>query len=64
MAYRNLTNKQFGAVRELARYICEIRGLKTVGDFKRIGNEIIDDIEAEKKKFVTDFMDDVVILEN
>ncbi len=46
MAYRNLTKKQFELVKEIARERCEAEGLKTIGEYKRMGNEIIDQIES------------------
>ncbi len=46
MAYRDLTPQQFDLVKESAKKICQAKGLKTIGDFKRIGNEIIDRLEA------------------
>lgn len=48
MAYRNLTKKQFELVKETARERCTAQQLKTVGEYKRIANEIIDQIESGK----------------
>ena len=45
MAYRNLTPEQFATVKDAAEKVCIAKGLKTIGDFKRIGNEIIDRLE-------------------
>ncbi len=45
MAYRNLTQEQFSCVKDAAGKICRTNGLKTIGDFKRIGNEVIDALE-------------------
>ena len=46
MAYRNLTQKQFNLVKEAAAERCKAEGRKTVGEYKRIGNDIIDQIES------------------
>ena len=46
MAYRNLTTQQFGLVKDAAGQICKAEGLKSIGDFKRIGNKIIDKLES------------------
>ena len=54
MTYRNLTIEQLSSVRSLAKYLCDKQGLKTISDFKRIGNEIIDEVETGTKKFITD----------
>ena len=64
MAYRNLSPEQFAEVKELAAFLCEERGLKTIGEYKRVGNEIIDEIESGLKKFVTDCKDSVVIIDS
>lgn len=45
MAYRNLTQEQFKVVKDAAAKICTSKGLMTIGDFKRIGNQIIDQLE-------------------
>jgi len=63
MAYRNLTQEQFSAVRELAIYLCKTNGQKTIGEYKKVGNEIIDEIEAGTKKFATDCTNRIVIVE-
>ena len=42
MAYRDLTTEQFELVKDASAKVCEQNNLKTVGDFKRIGNELID----------------------
>ena len=63
MAYRNLTQDQFSAVKDLAAYICEERKLKTIGEYKRVGNEIIDEIEAGTKSFSTDCQNKISIIE-
>ena len=62
MGYRNLTQKQFLAVKDIAAYICTEQKLKTIGEYKRVGNEIIDDIESGTKKFVTDCKGDIFIV--
>ena len=62
MSYRNLTQEQFGAVKSLAAHICENKGLKTIGDYKRLANEIIDEIEKGDKKFITDCENRVLIV--
>ena len=64
MAYRNLTQEQFSAVKNLAGHICDTKGLKTIGEYKRIGNDIIDEIEAGTKSFLTDCENKVVIVES
>ncbi len=46
MAYRNLTKKQFDLIKETARERCESECLKTIGEYKRLANEIIDQIES------------------
>lgn len=46
MAYRNLTPEQFNLVKDVAKTICTAKGLKTIGDFKRIGNQVIDRLES------------------
>lgn len=51
MVYRNLTKEQFRVVKEMARIRLEEQGLKTIGDYKRVGNEIIDEIEAGTLSF-------------
>ncbi len=51
MAYRNLTVEQFGVIKDAAAKICTTLGLKTIGDFKRIGNELIDEIENNNLSF-------------
>lgn len=51
MAYRDLSNEQFGVVKDAAKKVCEANGLKTIGDFKRVGNGIIDEIEAGNLTF-------------
>jgi len=51
MAYRNLTPEQFGAVKDAAAKICKAKGLTTIGDFKRIGNQIIDRLESKALTF-------------
>lgn len=51
MAYRNLTVEQFGVIKDAAAKVCTVSGLKTIGDFKRIGNELIDEIENGSLSF-------------
>ncbi len=51
MGYRNLTQGQFRTVKEEAARRCKAAGLTTVADFKRTGNEIIDEIESGKITF-------------
>ena len=46
MGYRNLSKEQFSVVKDAAAKVCTAYGLKTIGDFKRIGNELIDEVEA------------------
>ena len=46
MGYRNLTKKQFDLVKEVAAERCKAQGLKTIGEYKRMGNDIIDQIES------------------
>jgi len=46
MAYRGLTNKQFNLVKDAAGQICKAKKLTTIGDYKRIGNLIIDRLES------------------
>ena len=45
MAYRGLTPEQFEVVKEAAKKVCTAKGLKTIGDWKCIGNEIINRLE-------------------
>ncbi len=45
MGYRNLTQEQFGVVRNAASKVCTENDLKTIGEFKRVGNLIIDALE-------------------
>ncbi len=45
MGYRNLTHNQFELVKKRAAERCRAEGLKTIGEYKRVGNEIIDQIE-------------------
>ena len=51
MAYRNLTQEQFNLVKEATKKVCKANGLKTIGDFKRIGNEIINEIEKNRLNY-------------
>ena len=46
MSYRGLSSEQFELVKDEATRLCEEQGLKTIGDFKRVGNEVIDKIES------------------
>jgi len=64
MTYRNLTSEQFNKVKDLASHRCTKLGLKTIGEYKRVGNEIIDEIEAGKLKFIFDCQNNIVIVEN
>jgi len=64
MPYRNLTSEQFEAVKKLAAHLCIEKKLKTVGEYKKVANEIIDEIDAGKKRFVTDCASNIVILTN
>lgn len=51
MAYRNLTVEQFTTIKDAAAKVCEAFNLKTVGDFKRVGNELIYEIEKGNLSF-------------
>ena len=64
MAYRDLTPEQFSSVKSLAAHICTTKGLKTIGEYKRVGNEIIDEIESGKKRFITDCENKTVIVDS
>ena len=45
MGYRNLSQEQFSVIKDAAAKVCTVTGLKTIKEFKRIGNELIDEIE-------------------
>ena len=51
MAYRNLTVEQFGVIKDATAKVCTTLGLETIRDFKRIGNELIDEIESNNLSF-------------
>jgi hypothetical protein len=51
MGYRNLTNEEFAIVKNAAKKVCEQGELKTIRDFRKIGNEIIDEIESGNLKW-------------
>jgi hypothetical protein len=51
VAYRNLSKEQFSVVKDAAKKVCDDNGLKTIGDFKQVGNKIIDEIEAGNLTF-------------
>lgn len=51
MGYRNLTREQFSVIKDAAKKVCEQNDLKTIGDFKRVGNGLIDEIEAKSMDF-------------
>lgn len=46
MAYRNLTSEQFQVIKDAAAKVCDQKGLKAIGEYKRVANIIIDKIEA------------------
>jgi hypothetical protein len=48
MSYRNLTSEQFTVIKNATAKVCTQNDLKTIGDFKRVGNLLIDAIENEK----------------
>ena len=47
MGYRGLTNEQFALIKDAAKKVCLAHNLMTIGDFKRVGNELIDEIETK-----------------
>jgi len=49
--YRNLTKEQFQVVKDTAAEICTRRKMKTIGEYKRMGNIIIDKIESGEVKW-------------
>lgn len=51
MGYRNLSQEQFDVIKDAAAKVCTVSGLKTIRDFKRIGNELIDEIENGRLTF-------------
>ena len=51
MGYRNLASERFRLVKDATKKVCEQNGLVTIGDFKRVGNLIIDEIQAERMSF-------------
>lgn len=51
MGYRNLSNDQFSVVKDAAKKVCQANELETIGDFKRVGNGLIDEIEAGNLTF-------------
>ena len=59
MAYRDLSQGQFNLVKEAAGKVCTKEGLHTISDFKRIGNEIINEIESENLTF-GDLLQDII----
>lgn len=51
MGYRNLSQEQFSVIKDAAAKVCKINNLHTIKDFKRIGNELIDEIENNNLSF-------------
>jgi len=49
--YRNLTAEEFKVVKNAAAKICTEKDLKTSGDYKRVENELIDEIKAGRLTF-------------
>ncbi len=49
--YRNLTGEQFGCIKKATAKVCKVNELKTIGEFKQIGNELIDCIENNTLSF-------------
>lgn len=63
MAYRNLTLEQFEVVKTAAEKVCNAHGLKTIGDFKRIGNKIVDKLESKELTFADLLQQDIPFAE-
>lgn len=63
MAYRNLTLEQYEVVRIAAKKVCDAHGSKTIGDFKRIGNKIIDKLESKELTFADLLQQDIPFVE-
>ena len=59
MAYRNLTQEQFRVIKDAAKKVCLVNGMETIGDFKVIGNELIDEIESKNLTF-GDLLQDII----
>ena len=51
MGYRNLSNEQFHVIKDAAAKLCLAHGLKSIRDFKAVGNELIDEIEMGRLSF-------------
>ena len=51
MSYRNLSQEQFQVIKDATTKVCEVAELKTIRDFKRVGNELIDEIENGRLTF-------------
>ena len=57
--YRGLTEKEFEVVRRAAGIICKRKGDFTIKEYERIGNKIIDQLEAKTILWSTLLQDEI-----